>query len=316
MRRHNCLLLALTLNVLGALNFAIAETTLVGYNTSGQVYEVNTASGALTLKAQEDIHSFSLGAIARKKATVYYVAAPSGATENSIYTVDTSSGSISHVDLDRSDDDDEVVNLFFNARKLYGMFFNSSTGSLAIYQINPATGATTLKLDLSSLDIEPVAGSLTRIAKQIYFLAKPSSNSARRQLVRFRVNSSSIKIVEVQTKGGSPTPVLCDRIKLIRKSIKLMCLASTSATQVDTYRLTTEGRASYLSTLNGIERIAGGHTMVTPNEKNFYAFVYATGESNSQRLVKINSKGLLQANVAISTIIVGARFGAEESIEQ
>lgn len=295
---------------------AAAESSLLGYNTNGDIYQVNPASGELTLKAQDQLHSFTLGAIARKGSTLYYIAAPAGATENAIYTANTSTATVTHADLDLSDDDDNATQLFFFGNKLIGLFYNSTSGTFRALTINPTTGATTLKLDLTSLDVEPIGGSIARIGKFFYLLAKPGADGSRRQLVRFKVGSNSAKVFEVQTKGANAEPVLCDRIKLIRKSLTFFCLASPSSTQVDTYRVTTAGRAVFLSTMTGIERIAGGHTLVTPNEKVFYAFVYATGETNNQRLIKLSASGQVKANVAVNTLLVGARFGAEEPEEE
>lgn len=307
-------IVAVTLCTIGAAytQTAFADSTLLGYNTSGTVFQIDPKTGALTQKAAEELHSFSLGAIARRKSKLYYVSAPSGTTENSIFTADTQSGTISHVDIDKADDSDEVVDLFFSGNKLLGIFYSGSTGALLINRIDPTTGATTLVKDFTSLDIEPVPGAISRIGKFVFILAKPSSDSSRRQLVRYRVPSGTIKTFDIQTKGPTPTNVLCDRIKLIRDSLTFLCLASSSDTQVDVFRVNQNGKAKFLSTLSGISRIAGGHTLVTPNEKAFYAFVYATGESNNQRLLKISALGQLKSNALINTLIVGARFGAEE----
>ncbi len=298
-----------------SISSATAETTLIGYNTSGDVYQIAPVTGALTLKAQEQLHSFTLGAIARKKSTLYYIAAPGGATENAIYTVNTATAAISHVDLDLADDSDDATHLFFAGKNLIGLFYNSNTGVFRAYAINTTTGVTTLKQDLSSLDVEPIGGAISRIGKFIYILAKPQSDTSRRTLVRFKVGANTAKLFEVVTKGATPQPVLCDRIKLIRDSLTFLCLASPSTTQVDTYRVTPAGKAKFLSTLTGVDRVAGGHTLVTPNEKVFYAFVYAAGESNNQRVLKISALGQVKANVSINTFIVGARFGSEESEE-
>lgn len=294
----------------------VADSTLLGYNTNGDVYQIDPATGGLTLKAGEEIHSFDLGAIARVKSTLFYLAAPAGVVENSLFTANTKTGSITHLDINRQDPDDDASMLFFDSRKLYGLFYNSSAGTLKLYHINLNTGVTTLRKDLSTLNVEPIAGSVARSGKFFYFLAKPSSDSARRQLVRFSINSKLVKVSEVQTKGSDKTPVLCDRLKRIGLTANFLCLASPTSTQVDAYRLQPSGVATFLTTLSNVERLAGGHTMLSPDGKSFYAFVYAPGESNNQRLIKLNAAGLIKSNVTVDTLIVGARFGAEEPDEE
>lgn len=289
---------------------ACADSSLVGLNTDGTVYSVDLATGALTEKAQEALSNFTLGGITRRNNNLYYVGTPSGSSENAIYKVAISTGVISHVDLDRAAGDDDVRTLFFHNKKLYGIFYNGTAGTAGLYRINPTTGVTRQIIDLSTFDVEPVGGAFTRLGEFFYVLVKPESNSGLRQLLRFRIKAGSVKTFDVETTNG--TPVLCDRIKVNSARGNFMCLASPSTTQVDVCRLGLNGRATCLGTLTGVERIAGGHTMVTPNGRLFYAFVYAPGDSSAQRLIKFNGKGILKTTKVIDTIIIGAKFGLED----
>jgi hypothetical protein len=303
------ILLVITLSIYTLFKpiYSVAETTLVGLATDGSVYDVNKKTGALTLKANEAFTSFSLGAIARNKNDIYYVAAPSGSTENSLFTANIKSGVISHVDLDRSD---EVRALFFNGGKLYGIFYNGSAGTAGVYQIKIKTGVTKLVLDLSSLSAEPVGGAFARHGAFFYTILKPNNNQEARQLLQFKTKSGSAKVNNITTKDGSN--VKCDRLKRNKTKQNFVCLASTSSSQVDIYTLGLKGKATFQNTLSNVERIAGGHTMMSPDEKTFYAFVYAPGDSNSQRLIKFTAKGVVKSTSTVSSIIIGARFGKEE----
>ena len=283
---------------------AQAATTLVGLNTSGTLYQIDPKSGALTQVADEQITSFTLGGLTRQNKTLYYVAAPSGTSENAIYTLNLKTKALNHVDLDRGDD---VRALFTNGKSLYGVFYNGSSGSIGVYKINSSSGVTQLIVDLSALGLDPVGGSFAKLKSDYYLLSKPNSDSAQRTLVRFKLKAGSAKLVTVANKSGGAA-VLCDRIQPNTKKNNFVCLASTSSTQVDVFNLGTDGKAKFLATLAGIERLAGGATMTTSDEKSYYALVYATGESNNQRLLKISSKGVIKNNATINTLIVGAQF--------
>ena len=283
---------------------AYAATTLVGLNTSGTLYQIDPKSGALTQLADEQITSFTLGGLTRQNKTLYYVAAPSGTSENAIYTLNLKTNQLIHVDLDRSDD---VRVLFTNGKALYGLFYNGSSGAIGVYKINATSGATQLIVDLSSLGLDPVGGSFAKLSKEYYFISKPNSDSTQRTLVQFKLKANSAKLVTIVNNSGGAA-VLCDRIQPNTKSKSLLCLASTGSTQVDAFRLGKNGKAKFLSTLSGIDRLAGGATMSTPDQKSYYAFVYAAGESNNQRLLKLSAKGKIKSNLTISTLIVGAQF--------
>lgn len=286
-----------------------AESSLLGLDTNGIVYDINTKTGALTKKAEEAFTSFSLGPIARRKGTLYYIATPSGASENAIYTVSTTNGTISHVDIDRSSGDDNASALFFKGKKLYAIFFNSTSGNGGVFKINPTTGVTTQIVDISDLDIDPIGGSFARIGNFFFILGKPNGDSSARRLIRFRLKAGSAKVFEV--KAADNSPVLCDRIKLNKVRLDFVCLASPSTTQVSVCRLSPSGKAKCFNTLDNVERVAGGHSMMSANGKQFFAFVYAPGDSNSQRLIKFSPKGIVKSTQTISTIIIGAKFGQE-----
>jgi len=283
---------------------AFAATTLVGLNTSGTLYQIDPKTGSLTQVADEQITSFTLGGLTRQNKTLYYVAAPSGSSENAIYTLNLKTNALSHIDLDRSDD---VRALFTNGKALYGLFYNGSTGSIGVYKINSSTGVTKLIVDLSGLGLDPVGGSFTKLSDKYYFLSKPSSDTTQRSLVSFKLKANSAALVAVVNNAGGAA-VLCDRIQPNTKSKSLLCLASSSSSQVDVFRLAPSGKAKFLATLQNIERIAGGATMSTPDEKSYYAFLYSFANSNSQQLLKFNSKGVVKSNVTINTLIVGAQF--------
>lgn len=285
-------------------NSSLAASKLVGLNTSGAVYEVDAKTGTLTKLTEDSSSNFSLGATARFKSTFYYVAAPSGASEYAIFSVNLKTNAVTYVDLDRSEN---VVALFLSGKNLYGVFYDSSnTGAVGVYKITPSTGATSLVVDLSSLSIEPVPGSLTKLTNSYYLIGKPSGDSTKRQLVKFRLKAGSAKATSIATKEG--TDVLCDRILPNTNKQSLVCLASPSSTQVDVCQLSAGAKANCKSTLSGIERVAGGATFTTQDEKTYYAFVYATGESNNQRLLGLSSAGKIKTNATVSTLIIGAHF--------
>lgn len=297
----------IALLLLGVASIAHAATTLVGLSTDGTVYEIDPSTGSLTQKVREDISDFSLGGIARKQNTLYYVAKPSGSSENAIYTADLSGATIAHADLDRND---SVRALFLQGQKLYGIFYDGSGSTAGLYQINTTTGVTTLVNDLSGLDLEPIGGAFARIGRFYFMLAKPESDANARRLVRFRLRQNSATVFTVADKVG--TPVLCDRLKLNLARLNFFCLASPTTTQVDTYRLGLNGRAKLLTTLSDVERIAGGHSLVTPNARTYQALVYAPGDDDHQRLLTLTAGGALKSTVTINAIIVGMRYGADE----
>lgn len=289
-----------------------AAPTLVGLDTNGNVYQIDLTTGALTEKAADELHSFTLGGIARKKNTLYYVAAPSGSSENSIYTVNLKDSSFLHVDLDRAEDDDDVRAMFMSGKKVYAVFYNGTAGTAGVYLIDPLTGVTTLVLDLSDLNVEPIGGAFARIAPYYYLVVKPESDSTRRQLLRFKLKAGSTQLTEILATDGITT-TSCDRIKATAKHKSFVCLATVTSSQVDVCKLKLNGQATCLNTLANVERVAGGHSLSTPNEKTFYALVYAPGDSSAQRLVKFNAKGVLQSTLTVNSIVVGIRFDADET---
>ncbi len=290
----------------------LAAPTLLGLNTNGDIFEIDSTTGTLTEKAAEELHDFTLGGIARKKTKLYYVATPSGSLENSIYTLNLKTNTLSHVDLDRAEDDDDVRAMFMVGKKIYAVFYNGSAGTAGVYRVDPLTGVTTLVRDLSALDVEPVGGAFAKLEPFYYLIVKPESDSTRRQLLRFKLKSGDVQLTEILADDGVST-VACERLKATAKHKNFICLAAASATQVDICKLKTNGVATCLSTLSNIERVAGGHTLSTPNEKTFYAIVYELGDSSTQRLVKFNAKGVVLSTVTINTILVGMRYDDEET---
>ncbi len=285
---------------------AHAADPLVGLSTSGTVQEIDFNTGALSTVVDEQITSFTLGAIARKKDVLHYVAAPSGSSENAIYTVNLKTKIISHVDLDRGDD---ARLLFFKGKKLFVLFYNGSTGDLGLYRVAPATGVTTLVRDYSDLAVEPVGGAISQIGEFFFTIVKPGGDGSRRSLMRFQAKNKAPQLTEIVSAAGAP--VLCDRLKPSAKATAFVCLASPSTMQVDVCKLTLKGKANCTATLAGIERVAGGHTLATTNGKTFYALVYALGDGNSQRLLKLNAKGVVKNTATVNNILVGIRFGLE-----
>lgn len=299
-----------TLPILFGLLFGFTTTlradSLIGINTSGTIYQVNLQTGELTEKANEEVTGVSLGATARRGAQFFYVAAPSGTSENAIFKANTRTAEITHVDLDHDLGDDEVRALFFNDNKLFGIFYNATAGTAGLYKINPKTGVTKLVIDFSSLDLEPLPGAFTKAGDSFYFIGKPESDGTQRQLVKFKQKASSVKVKDILDADGNS--VRCDRLQLNEKSGAFVCLASPIATQVDVCKLTLTGRATCPTTLEGIERVAGGHTMATPNNKIYYGLMYQLGDSDSQRLLKFNARGVVKSTLTIPTILVGAHF--------
>ena len=288
-----------------------AQGAAVALDTNGAILRVDIKTGALTEKAAEALNNFILGATARNGGKFYYVGEPSGSTEKALYTVKIGTGQIGHIDLDRND---QVRDLFFNGNKLFGIFYDGNAGTAGIYRINVKTGVTTLIIDLSTLDIEPIAGAITSYGKFYYILAKPESDSSQRRLVRFTTKTASAPQV-LDVVDSTNSPVLCDKLKPNVSKKNFVCLASkNSETQVDVCRLTLKGKATVLSTLPNILRVGGGHTMLTLNQKDYYAFVYAPGEPNNQRLIKFTAKGTIKSNLAIDGIMIGGHFAGEEPL--
>ena len=289
---------------------AAPATTLVGLSTDGTVSEIDLASGALTTITQEQTTSFTLGGIARKKDTLYYVAAPSGTSENSIYTVDIKLKSISRVDIDRAAVDDDVRALFLNGKKLFAVFYNGNTGTAGIYRIDPKTGATTLAYDFSDLGAEPIGGAFARIGNFYYFILKMETDNSIRILLKVKTNGKNASIVQIVDAAG--TPVQCDRIKFNPSRLGFVCMATPATDQVNVCSLKLNGKAKCGASLPDVQRVGGGHTMMSPNGKDFYALVYSPTDANSQRLIKFKANGKIKSTVTISSILVGARFGQDD----
>ncbi|MBX7138676.1 MAG: hypothetical protein K1X83_11900 [Oligoflexia bacterium] len=287
-----------------------AEQKFAAFNTSESVFEVTPSDATLSLITQSELTSFSLGASTRLGNTLYYVAAPSGSSENALFKVNLKTTALTFVDLDRSGDDDEVRALFIRRGKLYGIFYNGNAGSVGLYRITPATGATTLVLDLSDLDAEPVPGAIAQVLGVPYMIFKLNSDANRRLLVKFGSTVSSIRSKEIL--DSDQNPISCEKIKFNLPRAKFVCLASAeSQTQVKVCKVTLAGRASCSSALSGIERVAGGHTLLTPNQKIYYALVYAPGEPDNQRLIKFTPAGVVKSNQIVNTLLIGAHFANE-----
>jgi hypothetical protein len=297
---------AITLNA-----YAQSGNKLVALSTSGTIYEINQNTGESTEIAEEIISSFTLGGIARRNNILYYIATPSASTENSIYKLNIKTKVLSKVDLDRASGDDDVRALFFDGNKLFAVFYNGTAGTAGLYQVNPKTGVTALKINLSDLNYEPIGGGFERFNGFTYMLAKPETDSNARKLMRFKKTARSVKSFDVKDAGGNP--VLCERIATIANGSKLVCLASAdSSTQVRYCNLKFNGLANCLSVLSDIKRVAGGHTFTTTDGRNFFAFVYDNIDENNNRLLKINKFGVISENRELDGIFVGARFKNEE----
>jgi hypothetical protein len=288
--------------------FAVTPT-LLGVSTDGTVYQIDTKSGTLTSVGGEQVHNFNLGGIARNPKYLYYIAAPSGSTENSIYTLNLKTNVFSHIDLNRPSGDDDVRVMFLKGNKLYAIFYNGNLGTAGLFQINPNTGAVTPVVDLSSLNVEPITGAFTTDGTFYYVLVKPETDSTKRQIMKFQINNKVPTFIDVLAKDG--TSVLCDRFKLSAKSGSFVCLASITSSSVAACKVSTKGLTTCGAPITNIERLAGGHTMLSPDGTKYYAIVYELGDQNSQRLIQITSKGGIKSKATINSILVGAQFSTD-----
>ena len=309
----NKLILGLAFSLFSVLNFASADS-LVGLSTDGTIYQINQSTGELTDKAFEQLSSFSLGGTTRKGGNFFYVAEPSGGGgENHIFKAKIGTGEISHVDLDRAGGDDQFRDLFFVERALYGVHYNGNTGAAGVYKINPRTGATTLKVDLSGLDAEPLPGAFSKLGDFFYILMKPDSEPKKRLLVKFKIKAGSARSKEI--KAADDSDVSCERIALNQapnKPDKFICLAAPSATEVNVCKLLVSGRATCAAeVLPNIERVAGGATLFTKDNTSYQALVYELGDADTQRLIKFNAKGTVRTTSSIIAILIGAHFSGE-----
>lgn len=287
-----------------------AQGLIAGLDTSGIVYQMHHRTGALTSRSNEAFTSYSLGGTARRAGKFYYIAVPSGESENALFTVVLRTGAIQHIDLDRSED---ARALFFVGRKLYGIFYDGGIGFAGLYRINLSTGVTSEVLDLSELNVEPLAGSFSSVGGFFYMLTKPESDASQRNLLRFKARHGSARLFPVIDRSSNP--VLCNKLKPNAANGNFVCLASDLAeTQVDVCRLSLRGRATCLNTIPNIERIGGGHTMLTQDQNVYYALGYAPGEPDNQHLIRFNSRGVVRADTAIDTIFIGAHFLTEEPV--
>ncbi len=284
-----------------------AQSDIAGLDTNGIVYQVNRKTAELTPITNEAYSAFNLGATAQKGGKLYYVVVPGGSSENALYISTLKTKSLTHIDLDRND---SVRALFFKGNKLFGIFYDSGAGTAGLYKIAPKTGVTTLVRDLSTLDLEPLPGAITEFNGFYYLLAKPEIDSTQRRLLRFKTNGGNVRISEVLDGAGSP--VRCDHLKPNASRKNFVCLASNMAqTEVSVCKLSLKGVAKCEAALANITRVGQGHTMLTPDQKNFYAFVYANGEVDNQRLIKFNAKGVIKSNLVLGTILIGAHFNSE-----
>lgn len=285
---------------------AQAQGKSLAIDTNGISFEVNHSTGDTTKKSEESLNNFNLGATARNGDQLLYVAAHGGGTEPQLHIADTKTGAISHIDLDR---DDPVRALFFDKKKLYGVFYNGNLGTAGIYRINQTSGVTTLVLDLSDLDLEPIPGAVSSSGSYFYMLARPEAASQERRLIRFRTRGGTPKITAVTDADGAI--VQCDKLQPNTAWKGFMCLASdTTNTVVNACRLSLSGRARCLKTLLNILRVGTGHTMLTLDQKSYFAFVYVPNEPNNQHLIKFNSRGVMVKDFRLTTIMLGAHFRA------
>ncbi len=286
---------------------AQAQNALAGLDTTGAVFEIAPKTGVVTPVVEEAINGFVLGATTRHLGKFYYVAQPSGTTQNALYTAVLKTGALSHVNLDRND---SVRALFFRKKQLYGIFYDGNLGTAGLYKIAKLTGVTTLVLDLSTLDLEPIAGAFADFRDSYYMLAKPESDSTQRRLVRFKASAKAPVVMNVVDSLGAA--VLCNHFKPNAKRQSFVCLASAAGeTQVDFHRLALNGVATYVSTLPGILRVGSGHTLATLDQNRYYAFVYVPGEPDNQHFLKLSSKGAILSNVTLDRISIGAHFQSE-----
>jgi hypothetical protein len=288
------------------LQSAQAQGALAALNTEGITFQVNQKTGVAVDKTNETISGFSLGGTARKGNKLYYVAEPSASDENSLYVANLTTLTLTHVDLDR---DDSVRALFFKGNKLFGILYNGDLGTAGLYRIAPTTGVTTLILDLSTLDVEPLAGAFTKFGSFYYMLTQPEIDGTQRRLLRFKTKAGSATLFEVEDNLGNP--VLCEKLKPNAPKNNFVCMASAAAeTEVKVCRMTLKGKVTCLTTLTDIRRVGSGHTLLQLGN-NYYAFVYALDEEDNQRLIKFNAKGILKANLVLDTIMIGAHFAGE-----
>lgn len=290
------------------LGAAHAQGAIAALDTNGAVLQVDTATGTLSVKATAELDGYVLGGTARRAGKFYFVAQPDNSSQNALFSVVLSSGASSQVALDRNDD---VRALFFVGKKLFGVFYNGNEGSAGVYRINLTTGITTQVLDLSALDIEPIAGAFAKLNEFYYMLAKPESDSGQRRLLKFKPKAGSAKLFDVV--DGSAAPVLCNKLKPNLAKNNFVCLAeANSETQVNVCKLSQKGKATVLSTLPEVRRVGSGHTMLTRNGLVYYAFVYHPEEENNQRLIKFTAKGVVKSNTPINGIAIGAHFQSEQ----
>ncbi len=297
------------MTLLGALLVSqpvLAAPTLVALSTDGVIYQVDTVTGVQTEIVHPETANFTLGGIARKKNNLYYISTPSGSDQNAIYTINVKTGEGTFIDLDRAQGDDEVRALFFSGKKLYAIFYNGTAGTAGLYQLDPKTGVTTQKLDWSDLNVEIIGGSFVQSGKFFYVLVRPENDNTVRKLLKFRFKAASVKLLDLVDK--SDLPVLCDRIKVNSKSGNFVCLASPTDSQVDVCKVTPLGKATCLGTLENVKRVGGGHTFVSRDGKNFFAFVYEPDDVDHQTLIQLNARGVIKSRTSLDSIMVGAQF--------
>jgi hypothetical protein len=296
-----------------------AQPILIGPNTSGDLHELNVKTGELTLLTGEPLTNISLGptVLSANKKLLYYVGVPSGSSENALYTLNIAASTLSHIDLDRSD---EVRALLVKGRKLYGLFYDSTSGNVAIYQINASSGATTLVVDLTDLEIEPIGGAITQVGSDYYLLVRPNANYNLRLLLRFKLKANSGSVSALSTKQGAV--VACDKFQPLPSATGgsatpaspqlpkgFLCLAppadGSATNPVQACKVTLKGEATCTQTLEGIERLSSGHTFLK-HKNSYYLLAYATGETNNQLLLRLNAKGQIKANTIVDTLFIGA----------
>lgn len=302
---------------------ALSQNNIAGVATDGSIYLIDPKTAVTTKVAESALTTFEAGAI-RQNNTFYYVGAPSGTTENALFKADLKTGTISFVDLDRSD---HVAVLFHRGKQFFAIFYDGTLGTRGLYQINKLTGATTLVQDLTSVfPGDPVLGAFARQRDKFLVLARDNSNSATRHLATIRLTRSgkraTIQTVRIQSNSsGTTADVSCDKIKSFALAApkvgktKLMCIAALDTTSVAPCLLNLNGTAKCAAAVSGIERTASGHTLVTDG-KAFYFFGYAHGES-VQRLVQIDRKlGVVGIPLLSSqALIVNARMGKTDEPE-
>lgn len=287
---------------------AKAQGAIGGLDVNGAFYNINQKNGEIAWKGESPLNAFELGATARSANDLYYVAQPSGTTQNTLYKASLKSGTITQTALDLGD---PVRAMFFKGKKLFAIFHNGTTGTTGLYQINTKTGSTKLILDLAELNIEPIPGAITQSGNFYYLLGKPETDYSKRVLIKFKAKAGSA-VTTTEIVDSSAAPVLCDKIKINPSKKNFVCLASNSdETEVQVCKVTANGVATCSGAISGILRIGSGHTLLSRDGKIFYAFGYAPDEPDNQRLIKFNSKGVIKGNGVVSTIIIGAHFNEE-----